>query len=33
METLYELDLAQNETSIYVEDVLGLEHTMRRIAI
>ncbi len=27
METLYELDLAQNETSVYVEDVLGMEHT------
>ena len=27
METLYELDLAQDSASIYVDDVLGMEHT------
>jgi glycosyltransferase involved in cell wall biosynthesis len=27
MEILYELNLAKRETSIYVEDVLGMEHT------
>jgi glycosyltransferase involved in cell wall biosynthesis len=26
LETLYELNLAQNETSLYVSDVLGIEH-------
>lgn len=27
METLYELELAGNETTLYVDDVIGIEHT------
>lgn len=27
METLYELELAGNETSLYIDDVIGIEHT------